>query len=367
MDRLDADLVRSLAAFRSEGTAVSCYLGLDPSEVPNDRALSSRVTSLVDRVHEAGAAPNVADRIEQFLTDELDRDGLLGVALFDSSDGRAARQVGLAAPVEDAVHVGSSFVLAPLLSQLERRRDVVLAAVGRDRGTIWLVRDGRAFERDELSRDGQSQHDQGGWSQSRYARARDTEALDHMRGVAEAIANAVPEGSDRLLAVACLQEQRSSFEELLEPHVRDALVGWIDFEAHSDAVELLPDAQRLLDEHIAREQNTLVERWREERGQRSGRATETWEATLAAAADGNVETLLLLDGEKQAFECPACGRAYVAEGTCDLDGRPLEKAPGGVGNVAARATLRNGGDIRVLAADVDGVEVAALLRYPQPA
>jgi peptide chain release factor subunit 1 len=308
MERLDVELVRSLAAFRAQRPAITCYLGLDPSVVPNDRALGTHVTSVVDEARSSGASDADASRIEHFLTRELDRDGVAGVGLFVSGEAEVSHEVALAQPVEDAVHVGRSFVIEPLLPELERRRDVLLVAVGRDRGSIWLVREGRPQEWDELSRDGQGQHDQGGWSQARYARARDKEALDHMRDVASAIATALPQGSARVLVVACLDEQRSTFEALLEPHVRDALIGWIDFEAHAHPDDLLPDVEQLLDEQIAREQNALVERWREERGQRSGRATDSWSATLAAAADGSIETLLLFDGDADALECPRCGR-----------------------------------------------------------
>jgi peptide chain release factor subunit 1 len=366
MERLDVELVRSLAGVRAQHAAISCYLGLDPSIVPNDSALATHVTSLVDEARVAGASDEDAGRIEHFLTTELDRDGIAGVGLFLSDLPHASHEVALAQPVEDRVYVERSFVLGPLLPLLERGRDVVLVAVGRDRGSIWLVRDGRPRDLDELSRDGQGQHDQGGWSQARYARARDKEARDHMADVAAAVATAIPQGSIRLLAVACLEEQRSSFEELLEPHVRDILIGWIDVEAHASADDLLPAVERLLDEQIAREQNALVEHWLEERGQRSGRATDSWDATLAAAADGSVESLLLLDRQgAEAFECPQCGRGYVAAGRCDLDGTTLEQAPGGAGEVAARATLLNGGEVRVLDAGLDGAEVAALLRYPQ--
>ena len=366
MERLDVELVRSLAGVRAQ-RAISCYLGLDPAIVPNDRALATHVTSLVDETRAAGASDEDAERIERFLTTELDREGIAGVGLFLSELPSASHEVALAQPVEDSVHVERSFVLGPLLPQLERGRDVVLVAVGRDRGNIWLVRGGRPRDVDELSRDGQGRHDQGGWSQARYARARDKEARDHMANVAAAITTAIPQGSTRFLAVACLEEQRSSFAELLEPHVRESLIGWIDFEAHASADDLLPAVGRLLDEQIAREQNALVERWLEERGQRSGRATDSWDATLAAAADESVESLMLLGGEGvEAFECPHCGQGYAAAGRCGLDGMTLEQAPGGAREVAARATLLNGGEVRVLEASLDGAEVAALLRYPRP-
>src|SRR5687768_8864911 len=143
MERLDLELVRSLARLRAERTVVSCYLGLDPSVVPNDRALATHITSLVDDARASGASDEEADRIERFLTTELDRDGIAGVGLFLSQGSGASHEVALADPVEDGVHVGRSFILGPLLPQLEHGRDVIVVAVGRDRGSIWLVRDGR--------------------------------------------------------------------------------------------------------------------------------------------------------------------------------------------------------------------------------
>lgn len=179
--------------------------------------------------------------------------------------------------------------------------------------------------------------------------------------------DALPQGTDRLLAVACLEEQRSTFEELLAPHVRDAHIGWIDFEAHADADALVPDALRLLDRRLAEERAALLDRWREERGQHSGRGSDTWEETLAAASDGRVEHLLVLgDDDTPAYECPTCGRGYVTSGACELDGSTLDEAVGGAEGFAIRATLVHGRTVRLLDPEAEDADVAALLRYPQP-
>lgn len=379
MAQLDLDLATSLAAFRAEqAAAISCYLGLDPAIVPTPSALSTHVASLVDEarraaenasqaLHHDAAKQLEADlaRIEAYLENDLDRSQKQGLALFVSGTDEAWEEVHLPRPVEDAVHVGRTFVLGPLLEPLERDRRVILGAVGRDRGTLWSLRRGVVSDIVDLTRDGQGQHDQGGWSQARFQRARDREALDHMRAVAEAICERIPPGSTTLLVLAGSEEQRSAFEELLEPHVREALIGWTEVEKQDDGQALQPEAERLLDERLEIEHEALLGRWREEHGQRSGRATQTWEETMSAAWDDRIETVLVDGRSKEAFECTACGRGYVSPGLCELDSTPLAEALGGALELVVRGTLRSGGTVHVVPGEelheTDGA--AALLRY----
>jgi len=379
MTQLDTDLATSLASFRTEhASAISCYLGLDPANVPTASALSSHVTSLVDEAERA--AEHVSDalehdaatrlkadvaRIDAFLENELDRSESHGLALFVSGANETWQEVGLPRPVEDAVHIGRTFVLAPLLDFLEHDRRMILVAVGRDRGKLWNLRRGVVSDLDDLTRDGQGQHDQGGWSQARFQRARDKEAVDHMRAVAEAISNHIPQGSDTLLVLAGAEDQRSAFEELLEPHVRGALIGWTDVEKQENGHALRPEAERLLNERLEVEREALLDRWREEHGQRSGRAALTWDETMAAAWDGRIDSLLVDGRSSDAFECTSCGRGYVSPGTCELDSTPLAEALGGALEVVLRGTLQNGGTVRFAHSEelteTDGA--AALLRY----
>jgi peptide chain release factor subunit 1 len=379
MTQLDMDLATSLAAFRAEhASAISCYLGLDPAMVPTPSALSSHVTSLVDDAgrtaedvsealehDEASQLKEDVARIEAFLENELDRTEKQGLALFVSGADDVWEEVRLPRPVEDAVHIGRTFVLGPLLELLERDRAVILGVVGRDRGTLWSLRRGVVSDVADLTRDGQGQHDQGGWSQARFQRARDEEALDHMRAVAEAICERIPPGSTTLLVLAGSQDQRSTFEALLEPHVREALIGWTDVEKQDDGQALQPEAERLLDERIRTERKALLGRWREEHGQRSGRSTQTWDETMVAAWDGRIDALLVDGRSNEAFECTTCGRGYMSPGLCELDSTPLAEALGGALELVVRGTLRGGGTVHVVPGDelaeTDGA--AGLLRY----
>ena len=57
------------------------------------------------------------------------------------------------------------------------------------------------------------------------------------------------------------------------------------------------------------------------RSTRNGRAAAGWSETLEAASDGRIELLLFQDGaDREAWQCPSCGRAASAPGSCPLDG-----------------------------------------------
>ena len=109
----------------------------------------------------------------------------------------------------------------------------------------------------------------------------------------------------------------------------------------------------------------MIERWREEAG-RNGRAASGWEQTLEAASDARVELLLFQDGaDRQAFRCPACGRAAAAEGSCPLDGTRLEATDAGL-DLAVHQTLAHGGAVWAIKHhdDLGPVEgIGALLRF----
>jgi peptide chain release factor subunit 1 len=376
--RIDS-LARSLATFRPErGLCVSLFLDLDPSSVPTPKDLSSHVTSVVDdarrRVEElsdgldherALAARDDLDGAESFLEGELDRSGAEGFALYvDGLDG-VRHDVPLPKPVEDAAEVGYRFALAPLLESLERERELVLAAVGRERGTLWRSRNGRAELLSDLSSEIHGQHDQGGWSQARFQRSVDEEALDHFREVADALARTITPGAGTLLVVACVEEQRPVLEDLLQAHVREALIGWTNVEAHAGVEALQPEAERLLEERLEQEREAVLDRWREERGQGSGRAAAGWKEVVEAAADSRIEAALVDGRTVEAWVCPSCDRGSLEPGTCALDGTPLVDEPGGSLELVVRGTLAGGGDVRPVERDrlseTDGV--AALFRY----
>ena len=170
-------------------------------------------------------------------------------------------------------------------------------------------------------------------------------------------------GSSALLMVACVEEQRSRFETLLAPHVRQALLGWTTTEAHAGEDALEPEAQRLLDARLESERASLLERWREARAY-DDRAIATWAEALEAAADGAIDAALVDGRSREAWICPTCDRGSLTPGSCPLDGTEVVGAPGGALELVIRGTIANAGQVRRVGTLEGSDGIAALLRFP---
>jgi peptide subunit release factor 1 (eRF1) len=69
--------------------------------------------------------------------------------------------------------------------------------------------------------------------------------------------------------------------------------------------------------------------------------------------------------DEPAYQCPACGRAQMKNGSCPLDGTTLEPRDGAL-DLAVHQTLAHGGTVQVIRdrRDLEPVGgVGALLRY----
>lgn len=379
-DTVTWELLRELAGFRaSRGCAVSLYVKLDPGEVPTQREIVSRVTSLLDEAHRKAEAirPELSheelvalradiDRIRGWFDAEFDRSGVHGAAVFAAGLDDLFRPVLLTEPVPDAVRLGRSFALTPLVPLVGRADGAIVVAVGRERGDIYRVISGRLLELADLTEEmGLRRTDQGGWSQANYQRHVDEHAKEHLKDVAEELARRVRELRASDVVVVGADDTRAQFIDLLPVAARAIVVGGAHAEAHAGPTELYDVSAPLLRKARLRRERELLDRWREEMATQ-GRATAGWPDTLEAASDARVEQLLLSDGvTHEAFQCPSCGRATAAEGTCPLDGSRLVRTPDGA-DVAVHQTLTHGGSVLVVeeSSDLDPVGgIGALLRF----
>jgi peptide chain release factor subunit 1 len=371
------EALRELATFRAErGCAISVYLDLDPSVSPTAAAVDSRINATLDEIEKwSGRRELTHDqkrgldsdlkRLRAFFDSEFSREGAHGFAIFSAGLDGFWRPLPLSDRVPDVAMVGRTFYLAPLVPLIGRGEGVLVAFVGRERGDLYQLRDGRLEEVQERFDEQPGRHDQGGWSQARYQRHIEKLVQDHLRDVAELLDRQVRQQREAGLVVVCIEETRPELEEALSKEARNAVIGWTAAEAHAGPAELLQAAKPLMERRRAEQESALAERWREEAG-RNGRAAAGWAQTLEAASDGRVELLLFQEGaDRRAWECPACGRLAAEAGSCPLDGTPLEESPHGL-DLAMRQTLAHGGTVRVLRErrDLDPVEgIGALLRY----
>lgn len=372
--------LRTLAHVEAtNGCAVSLYLDLDPSASPTAGDVATRVNSLVDEAgksaqatrddlsHDARQALRADfDRIRRFFEQEFVRDGAQGVGVFCGSlDGLWATRE-LVASVPDAVHVGRQLHLAPLARLVDRGGGALVLMATREQGRFYELRDGRLEELADLSDRQPRRHDQGGWSQARMQRHVDELATDHLRDVAEELDKRVRASQGGIRVVVFAPEaSRAELSGLLSQEAQNAVAGWAHAEAHATSADLLELAAPVLEQVRVQRERELVERWREEAG-REGRAASGWAATLEAASDARVETLLLdAAAGRAAWRCPSCGRASGTEGACPLDGTAMERVESGL-DLAIQQTVIHGGGVLVLehVPDLGPLEgMAALLRF----
>ncbi|MDQ2910489.1 MAG: hypothetical protein M3R39_05675 [Actinomycetota bacterium] len=369
-------LLRELANFRAEkGCATSLYLNLDPSDVPTAGDAQTGMNALLtaaakhdraDLTHEQrGALKGDWDRIARWFDDDFERDGSQGLAIFAAGLDNVWRTLPLPEPVPDTVKVGRDFHLTPLVPLVARADGTIVAVVGREQGQLYRLRAGRLEEIAEHYDEQPGQHDQGGWSQSRYQRHIEKLVQEHLKGVAEELDRSRRRLHSPKIVLVCGDEMRSEFTDALSKEAREALVGWTQAQSNAGPSELLEAVLPVLEEAEARDESEAIERWREEAG-RNGRAASGWEQTLEAASDARVEILLFQEGsDRPAWRCPACGRAAVSDGSCPLDGTRLEEIDAGL-DLAVHQTLAHGGAVWAIRHHEDlapAEGIGALLRF----
>jgi peptide chain release factor subunit 1 len=371
------DMLRDLATVRAEsGCAISFYLDLDPSASPTPAAVDSRINAHLDAIEKSAGSGELShehkeglradlERLRTFFDSEFSREGAHGFAVFCSGLDGVWRAWPLSERVPDDVKVGTTFYLAPLVPIVRRGEGVLVAYVGRERGDVYRLSDGRLEEVHEQFDEQPGRHDQGGWSQARFQRHIEKLVEDHLRGVAEELERQVRRRRGTGVVIVSSEETRSALEETLSNDVSGAVIGWTSAEAHAGASELYEAVKPLVDEWHAREEEAAAERWQEAAG-RDGRAASGWEKTLESASDGRVELLLVQEGaDRAAWECPSCGRASAEGGSCPLDGTQLEERQHGL-DLAVHQTLAYGGTVCTLGVrrDLEPLEgIGAILRY----
>jgi peptide chain release factor subunit 1 len=380
MSTTSLDALRDLAGFRvGNGCAISLYLDLDPQTTVNPGDVQTRVNSLLDldgrtagldsdsltREQKQGLREDV-ERIKHYFATDFERSGMRAFALFCCGLDNLWRPLPLPCPVTDDVRLGRELYLAPLLTVLGRGEGALVAVVSRERGEVYRLRGGRLHQIADETEVVPNQHDQGGWSQARFQRHVDDVVAKHLGNVGAQIDRLVRRAPSTQLVVVAGEEIRPDVEAALSSEARNAIVGWASAESHVGGQELLPVDLPVLEGAGGGTAGEALAGGRVV-GARPGRAAAGWASTLEAASDGRIELLLVQERAKnrEAFECPQCGRGSVADGNCPLDGARLEKRQDGL-DLAVHRTLEHGGSVWLARHSEDLVPVegiGALLRY----
>lgn len=283
---------RRLVQHRPGHRVISLYLDLDPERFATAPARSAQIRSLTDEAAKEldgmdglGHAERVGlredlDRVRDFLlSGEPPVRGARALAVFCSGRGDLFETIRLPRPVPGRVVIDAAPYVEPMLAAAVRREWLVLL-VNRRQARVFTGPADAVVERQEAFDDTRGQHDQGGWSQSRYERSIEKEVDEHLRATAEIVERRWRrDGFDRL-AVGGPPEIVPRLEGLLSGDVRTRLV-----------------PERL----------------------------EVDVATTGESALRDALSALAEADERRSERCPSCGLLVVGgDGRCPADGTELE-------------------------------------------
>jgi peptide chain release factor subunit 1 len=373
----DDDALRRIAAADTGGQPVlSVYVDLDPARFATSAARTSAFTSVVDEAHRAAEAAAEAlgrearktlradvERVRDHL-DSSDYEGTRGLAIFAAGDG-LFEALHLPHPVETAVAVDASPHLAPLARGDDGVWCVVL--VSRRNGRILRGGSQRLLEMRRVTDDVHGQHDQGGWSQSRYQRGIDLEFRRHVERVVEALRDHRRRAPFDHLLVGGPEDAYTQLRELLDEPLRGLLRGRVEIDVDvATPSEALAAAQPPIAEQTRREHDELLATLAARLGS-DGSAAAGLDDVLGCLDERRVEALLLDVGfAAEGGECPACGwLTAIAGGECPACGASVEPRANVVDAAVERALAQ---DARVIALRErpelgEHGGVAALLRF----
>jgi peptide chain release factor subunit 1 len=324
----DRDQLRRLAELRLDRPVVlSLYLNLDPSQFATPPARKTAVRSLIDEADrrlrdrnalshedEAGLRASL-ERAAAFLENDLPSDGAHAVAVFSSEQADLFEALKLPRSVPNRVAIGHSPLVGPLARIARRERWCVTLVNRRDARILRGGPDGlRQVEhiRDDVS----GQHDQGGWSQSRFQRGVEKEKDDHLKSTCDSLLRHFKRQPFERLIVGGPREVVTDFEQKLHHYLSERLAGRIEVDVeHSNADQVLEAARPLIDKLEREREQEALERLGE-------RGVCGIEDVLPPLNERRVELLILDEqfGGVTGVQCLDCGWLGLEGDRCPADG-----------------------------------------------
>src|SRR3954471_9503233 len=323
----DRDQLRALAELRLERPVVlSLYLNLDPSQFATPPARKSGVRSLLDEAErrvrdreglshdDRAALPASLERAKALLENDLPADGAHAVAVFASEERGLFEALKLPRAVPNRVAIGHSPLVGPL-ARIARRERWCVALVNRRDARIFRGGPDGFREVEQIHDDVSGQHDQGGWSQSRYQRGIEKEKDDHLKITCDALLRHFKRQPFGRLLVGGPREVVTDFEQKLHHYLSERLAGRIEVDVeHSSPDQVLDAARPLIEQLDERRERDALERL----GERGACGLED---VLRALNERRVELLILDEqfGGVTGVQCLECGWLGLEGDRCPAD------------------------------------------------
>jgi peptide chain release factor subunit 1 len=327
----DRDQLRALAELRLDRPVVlSLYLNLDPSQFATPPARKSSIRSLLDEAerrvrernalsHDDRAALHTSlERAKTLLENDLPTDGAHALAVFASEQNDLFEALKLPRAVPNRVAIGHSPLVGPL-ARIARRERWCVTLVNRRDARIFRGGPDGLREVERIHDDVSGQHDQGGWSQSRYQRGIEKEKDDHLKVTCDALLGHIKRQPFERLLVGGPREVVTDFEQKLHHYLSERLAGRIEVDVeHSSPDQVLDAARPLIEKLEQQREREAIERL----GERGACGLED---VLPPLNERRVELLILDEqfGGVTGVQCLECGWLGTDGDRCPADGSEL--------------------------------------------
>jgi len=351
------------------------YLDVDGRRSPRKQDVLTRAEVLVGRLRaeadglERRAKRSVAgdaQRITTFL-DGLDRGRTRGVAMFSCSSAGWWEEVRVHRSLPDRARVAPHAYVLPLEALVQTYESFCTSLVDREKARIFLARMGDIQEEEDLVDVVPGQHDQGGWSQARFARHIEEHTAQHLKRVAERLLRVFERRTFDHLILAGPEELVPEFERGLHDYLRRRVLARINLPMTASP-DLVLERSLAIEEalELERERGT-VERLVAESAAGRG-AVVGLEPVLEALNEARVETLVVPFGLfADGVQCEHCGRLDVSGGRCPTCGHAMHRVPDVV-EASVEVALSQDAAIETLTfhnedPDAGFHDIGAILRY----
>src|SRR3954467_4746705 len=242
--------LRALSAVHpQQGRVLSVFLNLDPTQFATPAARSSAITSVITAAaHKVEDSDGLSHEERMALRDDVERvrdvlenadiaaNGTRAVAVYACGPQDLLEVVRLRRPVENRVVLDRTPCVEPLVMQGTDESWMVLLS-NRRAARVFFGPGDALEETDRFVDDVHSQHEQGGWSQTRYQRSVEKEVSDHLQNTADLAFDLYKKrGADRVL-LAAPDELLGDFKSKLHPYLTERIAGKIAVDIENASLE----------------------------------------------------------------------------------------------------------------------------------
>jgi len=363
----DKDL-RELLEFSAEEPVLSVFLNTDPTE-GNADAYRLRLRTMLKPVD----LPEDIEQVEQYLNREYDWSGR-SVAVFSCAPRSFFRAYPLAMPVRSRVRVGDRPAVKALADMLDAYGGYGVALVDKQGARVFSFHLGALREQEGVLGEEVRHTKRGGASSlpgrrggaAGQKRAGEEVVDRNMKDAVDFAVHFFEENRVRRVLIGGTDDNVAHFRSLLPKAWQSLVVGAFPMSMTASHAEVLGRAMQIGQEAEKHRENRLIETVITAAAKGSGGVVNLNE-TLNAIHDGRVQTLLIIDGYREAgYRCTGCGFLTTHNSqACPYCGSKFEQIEDAV-EMAVQAVMQTGSDVEVIhaspALDKAG-RIGALLRY----